>query len=177
MGDRRDTYRVLLGRPGGRRSLGRPKHIWEDNFRMEEVDWRGMNWIDVAQDWDRWRALVNAVVSLRVARNAGNFLTSWVRCRFSWRIMIYGVSSWLYLITSSFRSRKFIFFPNDFPKNIPIRWAYLSVIQRGAWCWDHSNLYEYLFPGCLESNLALLTCSVLLIGHKFRKCSREVLKY
>jgi len=67
MGDRRCTYRDLLGRPEGRRPLGRPRHRWEDNIKMEEVGWRGMDWIDLAQDWDRWRALVNAAMSLRIA--------------------------------------------------------------------------------------------------------------
>ena len=67
MGYRKGTYRVLLGRPEGRRPFGRLRHRWEDNIKMEEVGWRGMGWIDLAQDWDRWRALVNAAVSLRIA--------------------------------------------------------------------------------------------------------------
>ena len=67
MGDKRGTYRVFLGRLEGRRSLGGPRHGWENNIKMEEVGWRGIDWIDLAQDWDRWRALVNAVVSLQVA--------------------------------------------------------------------------------------------------------------
>jgi len=48
MGERRGTYRRLLGRSEGRRPLGRPRHRWEDNIEMEEVGWRGMDWIDLA---------------------------------------------------------------------------------------------------------------------------------
>jgi hypothetical protein len=67
MGDRRGTYRVFLGRLEERRPLEGPRHGWEDNIKMEEVGWPGMDRIDMTQDWDRWRALVNAVMSLRVA--------------------------------------------------------------------------------------------------------------
>jgi len=67
-GESRGVYRVLVGRPEGKRPLGRPRHIWEDNIKMslEEVGCEDMNWIDVSQDKDRWRALVNAVMNLRV---------------------------------------------------------------------------------------------------------------
>jgi len=68
MGVRRSVYRVLVGKPERKRPLGRPRHRWEDNIRMDlqEVVCRGMDWIDLAQDRDRWRALVNAVMTLRV---------------------------------------------------------------------------------------------------------------
>jgi hypothetical protein len=58
---------TVLGRPEGRRSLGRPRHRWEDNIQMDLQDegW-GMDWIELAQDRDRWRDLVNAVMNLRV---------------------------------------------------------------------------------------------------------------
>jgi hypothetical protein len=61
-------YRALVGKPEGRRPLGRPRRRWEDNIKMDlrEVAWGGMNWINLAQDRDRWRALVNAVMNLRV---------------------------------------------------------------------------------------------------------------
>jgi hypothetical protein len=64
----RGAYRILVGRPEGRRPLGRPRRRWEDNIKMElqEVGWGGMDWIDMAQDGDRWRALVSAVMNLRV---------------------------------------------------------------------------------------------------------------
>jgi hypothetical protein len=78
MGEERGAYRILVGRPEGRRQLGRPRHRWEDNIKMDlqEVGWVGMDWIDMAQDRDRWRAVVSAVMNLWVPQNAGNFLTS-----------------------------------------------------------------------------------------------------
>jgi hypothetical protein len=68
MGERRGACRALVGKPEGRRPLGRPRRRWEDNIKMDlrEVGWGGMDWINLAQDRDRWRALVNAVMNLRV---------------------------------------------------------------------------------------------------------------
>ena len=84
MGERRCVYRVLEGKPEGKRPLGRPRRRW-DNIKMglQEVGWRSMNWVDLAQDRDRWRALLNAVMNLRVPLNGGNFLTSWATVSFS----------------------------------------------------------------------------------------------
>ena len=67
MGERRGVYRVLVGKPEGKRPLGRPKGRWEDNIKMglQEVG-GGMDWMEVAQDRDRWRAFMNAVMNLRV---------------------------------------------------------------------------------------------------------------
>jgi hypothetical protein len=67
-GARRGVYRVLVGKPGGKRLLGRPSREWEDHIKMDiqEVTCRGMDWIDLAQDKERWRSLVNAVMNLRV---------------------------------------------------------------------------------------------------------------
>jgi hypothetical protein len=68
MGAKRGAYRILVGRPEGRQPLGRPRRRWEDSIKMElqEVRWGGMDSIELAQDRDRWRALVNAVMNLRV---------------------------------------------------------------------------------------------------------------
>jgi hypothetical protein len=67
MGEKRNAYRILVGKPEGRRALGRPRRRWEDNVRMDlrEIGCGGMDWIDLAQDRDRWRALVNTVMNLR----------------------------------------------------------------------------------------------------------------
>ena len=66
-GKRRGVYRVLVGKPEGTRQLGRPRRRWEDNTKMElqGVGCGGMDWIELAQDRDRWRAIVNAVMNLR----------------------------------------------------------------------------------------------------------------
>jgi hypothetical protein len=68
MGEGRGVYRVLMGKPKGTRPLRRPRHRWEDNVKayLQEVGCGGMDWIDLAQDRDRWRALLNAVMNLRV---------------------------------------------------------------------------------------------------------------
>ena len=68
MGERRGVYRVLVGKPEGKRPLWRPRRRWEDNIKMDlqEVGCEGVDWIDLSQDRDRWRALVKAVMNLRV---------------------------------------------------------------------------------------------------------------
>jgi hypothetical protein len=67
-GEVRGAYNILVGRPEGRRSLGRTRRRWEDNIKMDlrEIGFRGVDWIHWAQDRDRWRALVNTVMNLRV---------------------------------------------------------------------------------------------------------------
>ena len=76
MGKNRGAYRVLVGKPEGKRQLERPRCRWEDNMKMDlqEVGCEGIDSIDVAQDRDRWRVLVNTVMNLRVPENAGNLL-------------------------------------------------------------------------------------------------------
>ena len=76
MGEVRGVYRIFVGKPEGRRPLGRPRRRWVDNIRMDfqEVECWYMDWIGLAQDRDRWRTLVSAVMNLWVPRNAGNFL-------------------------------------------------------------------------------------------------------
>jgi hypothetical protein len=68
MGEKRNVYRLLVGKPEGRRPLGRPRCRWVDNIRMDLVEVGGddVGWIGLAQDRDRWRALVNSVLNLRV---------------------------------------------------------------------------------------------------------------
>jgi hypothetical protein len=67
-GENRNAYRILVGKPEGKRPLGRHRHRWEDNIRMDvrEIGWSGMDWTDLAQDWDKFKALVNTVMNLRV---------------------------------------------------------------------------------------------------------------
>jgi hypothetical protein len=67
MGEKRGAFRILVGSPEGTRPLGRPRRRWEDNIKMDiqDVGW-GMDWIELSQDRDRWRALVNEVMNLRV---------------------------------------------------------------------------------------------------------------
>ena len=67
MGERRGVYRGLVGKPEGKRPLGRPRRRWEDNIKMnlQDVGCGGTDWIDLAQGRDGWRALVNAVMNLR----------------------------------------------------------------------------------------------------------------
>ena len=68
VGERRGVYRVLVGKPEGKRPPGRPRRRWEDNIKMDlqEVGCGGIDWIELAQDRDRWRALVNDVMNLWV---------------------------------------------------------------------------------------------------------------
>jgi hypothetical protein len=68
MEEGRGVYRILVGRPEGMRPLGKPRRRWENNIKMDlqEVRWGGIDWIDMAQDRDRWRAVVSAVMNLRV---------------------------------------------------------------------------------------------------------------
>jgi hypothetical protein len=68
MGEVRGVYRVFVGRPGGKRPLGRPRRRWEDNIKMDlrEIGIDGANWIQLAEDRVQWRACVNTVMNLRV---------------------------------------------------------------------------------------------------------------
>jgi hypothetical protein len=89
MGKERCVYRVFAGKPEGKRLLGKPRRKprcrWGDNIRMhlQEVECGDMDWIGLAQDRERWRALANAVMNLRVQQNAGNFLASYKPVSFS----------------------------------------------------------------------------------------------
>jgi hypothetical protein len=67
MGDVRSAYTFLIETPNERRPFGRPRRRWEDNIKMDlqAVGWEGMDWIDLAQDRDKWRVFVNAVMNLQ----------------------------------------------------------------------------------------------------------------
>jgi hypothetical protein len=67
-GAKKNAYGILMGKPEGKRPPGRPRRRWEDNIRMDlrKVIWVGMDWIDLVQDKDQWRALVNRIMNLRV---------------------------------------------------------------------------------------------------------------
>jgi hypothetical protein len=73
VGEGRGVYRVLVGKPEGKRPLGRLKRRWEDNINMDlqDVGCGGMDWIELAQDRDRWQALVDAVMNLRFHKMRG----------------------------------------------------------------------------------------------------------
>jgi hypothetical protein len=68
IGEERNVHRVLMGKPEGKRPHGRPRRRWEDEIRMDlrEIGWGGVDWIQLAQDRDRWRAFVYTVMNLRV---------------------------------------------------------------------------------------------------------------
>jgi hypothetical protein len=78
MGEGRGVYRVLVGRPEGKRPLGRPRGRWEDDIKMEltEIGIDGPNWIRLAQDRVQWRAFVNTVRNLRFHKESRIFFTS-----------------------------------------------------------------------------------------------------
>jgi hypothetical protein len=68
MGEERKMYKVLVGKPEGKRPLGRPRRIWEDGLKIDlrEIGWGNVDWIQLAQDRNQWRALVNTVINLRI---------------------------------------------------------------------------------------------------------------
>jgi hypothetical protein len=90
-GEKENAYRILLGKPEVKRSLRRPRSRWVDNIKMDlrEIEWNGMDWIDLAQDRDQWKALVNTVMNLRVPLHAGNFLSGCTIGRFSGRAQLH----------------------------------------------------------------------------------------
>ena len=78
MGERRGVYRVLVGKPEGKRPLGRPRGRWEDSITidLQAMECEGMDWIELAQERYSWWALVNVVMNLQIPSDVGNFLTS-----------------------------------------------------------------------------------------------------
>jgi hypothetical protein len=94
MGEKRNAYRLLAGKLEGRRPLGRPRRRWADNIRMDlvEVRWGGVDWIGLAHDRDRWKALVNSVLNFRVPQNAGNISSVQTSRDLSSSAQLHGVS-------------------------------------------------------------------------------------
>jgi hypothetical protein len=97
--EKRNVDRSLVGRPEGKRPLGRPRRGWIDNIKMGllEVAWGGVDWIGLAQDRYSWRALVNAVMNFRVPLNAGKLPSGCTTCGLSsgpelCRVIITGAS-------------------------------------------------------------------------------------
>jgi hypothetical protein len=80
-----------MGNPEGKRPLGRPRRRWVDSIKigLRETGWDGMDWIDLAQDRDQWRALVNVVMNLRVPQNVGKFLSGCTIGSFSRRAQLH----------------------------------------------------------------------------------------
>ena len=87
-------HRVLVGKPEGKRPLGRPRRRWEDNIKMDlqEVGGGGEDWMELAQDRDTWRALVSTVMNLRVPKKRGISLLAAEPVSFSRRTLLHGVS-------------------------------------------------------------------------------------
>jgi hypothetical protein len=79
-GEKRKAYGLLVGKPEGNRPQGRQRRRWIDNIKMDlgETGWDDVDWIGLAQDRDKWRALVNAVMNLRVPCNSGKFLSGYI---------------------------------------------------------------------------------------------------
>jgi hypothetical protein len=77
MGEKRNAYTLLVGKPEGKGMLRRPRCTWVDNIRMDllELGWGDVDWIGLAQGSNRWRVLVNSVLNLRVPSNAGKLLS------------------------------------------------------------------------------------------------------
>ena len=76
VGERRGVYRVIVGKPEGKSPLVRPRRRWEDIIKkdLQEVGLEDMDWIDLAEDRDRWRAVMNAVMNFQAPKSGSNFL-------------------------------------------------------------------------------------------------------
>jgi hypothetical protein len=90
IGGQNEAYMILVGKPEGKRPLGRPRRRWVDNIKIDlrEIGWDGMDWIELAQDRDQWRALVNTVMNLQVFKIAENFLNGCTIGSFSGRAQL-----------------------------------------------------------------------------------------
>jgi hypothetical protein len=91
--EKRNAYRILVGKSERKRSLGRRRHRFVDNINkdLREIGWGGMDWINLAEDRDQLRALVNTVMNLQIPENAGKFLSSCTTDDFSRRAQLSAV--------------------------------------------------------------------------------------
>jgi len=97
MGQGRGMYRVMVGKPEGKRPLGRPRRRWEDNIKMDlqEVEGGCGDWMELTQDRDRWLELVSTVMSLRIPKMRGISLLAAEPVSFSRRTLLHGVSKYV----------------------------------------------------------------------------------
>jgi hypothetical protein len=93
-GEKRNAYWILVGKPEGKRPLEEPRRRLVDNIKMylREIGWGGMDWIDLAQDRDQWKAVVNTIMNIRVTQNVGEFWSSCTTGGFSRRAQLHEVS-------------------------------------------------------------------------------------
>jgi hypothetical protein len=94
VGEKRNAYRLLVGKPEGRRPLGRPRRRWVDNIRMDlgEVSCSDADWIGLAQVWNRWRGFVNLVLKLLVSQNGVKLPCGLTTCGLSGSAQLHIVS-------------------------------------------------------------------------------------
>jgi hypothetical protein len=93
--DKTNAYRKFVGKLDGKRPLWRPRRRWVDNIKIDlrEIGWGGLDWIDVAKDRDKWRALLNTAMNLRVPESTGNTLSSCKIGGFSRRAQLHNLMS------------------------------------------------------------------------------------
>jgi hypothetical protein len=91
MEEKKNAYKILVGKPEGKRPLGRPRGRWVNNIKIDlrQTGRDGMDWIDLAQYRHQWGALVNTVMNFRVPKNAGKFLSSCIISGFSRRAQLH----------------------------------------------------------------------------------------